>query len=420
MSEEASKRKSPIVEIALPETDVSFVLPDFHDVWTYIGEYETMWGWAAKKIDMRPQALADIAQQISNFILEVREQLDETNIRNHGKAQVGAQLRKIFGNHVNDGWIRKAQPWCEFVLATKERSEQHALVQLHYFVKGAIGVSRLDGGMFEAQLHAIIFNKKLAELEPAARVALTKAVKEHEGRLSELREQKALQESEWKEQKALQESEWKQQRVLQESEWKEQLETIKTTLKDHSGNLQSLHDTREKILDDYISESTATIEAWKKAHREEINLKEPVTFWSRRQKSSLIASVILAFAFCVGLVGAGYVLMRESQTIYEGLKVGDPIEYWRVAAMLLLGGLVFWFLRILSKIFLSQLHAWSDAQERVVMVQTYLSLLQDEKGLAVEDRRLVLEALFRPAPSGIIKDDGVPPAVFEMISKLRN
>jgi len=53
------------------------------------------------------------------------------------------------------------------------------------------------------------------------------------------------------------------------------------------------------------------------------------------------------------------------------------------------------------------------------MVRTYLSLLQDEKALDQNDRRLVLEALFRPAPSGIIKDDGVPPAVFEMISKLK-
>jgi hypothetical protein len=87
--------------------------------------------------------------------------------------------------------------------------------------------------------------------------------------------------------------------------------------------------------------------------------------------------------------------------------------------MLLLGGLAFWFLRILSKIFLSQLHAWSDAQERVTMVRTYLSLLQDEKGLGAEDRRLILEALFRPAPSGIIKDDGVPPAMFDMISRLK-
>ena len=87
--------------------------------------------------------------------------------------------------------------------------------------------------------------------------------------------------------------------------------------------------------------------------------------------------------------------------------------------MILLGGLAFWFLRILSKIFLSQLHAWSDAQERVVMVKTYLSLLQDDKALDGNDRRLVLEALFRPSPTGIIKDDGVPPALFDAISRLK-
>lgn len=237
----------------------------------------------------------------------------------------------------------------------------------------------------------------MAEITPATKAALTKSVNSTEDELSTLREQ----------------------RSEHDAQWAEKLSEITETLSKHDQNLQELHDSRQANLDGFLEDAEAKIEAFKKAHREEINLKEPVTFWAGRQKTSFWTAIAFGIGFVLGLVLVGFILVTESQTIYDGLKLGDNVEYWRVAGMILLGGLAFWFLRILSKIFLSQLHAWSDAQERVVMVKTYLSLLQDEKGLDANDRRLVLEALFRPAPTGIIKDDGVPPALFDAITRLK-
>lgn len=385
-----------LLDITLPCSEERFILPTVKDAENWLNEFREDWEWAARSRG-GPQYLRNFAQEIQNFISEVAQFLQSIKdaAGNHPRHQNA--LRDRFERAKTSAWILSADPEMQFVQETRKQDESMALVQLHYFKMGPIASNELNGHQFEAQLDAMIFRRKLADLSPSTKAALTKSVTAYEANLSQLREQKAKQ----------------------DSEWKEQLTVIQSTLKEHSTNLQNLYDTRTTKLDDYLTESDSKIGAWKKAHREEINLKEPVTFWAKKQKNSLITAIILGIVFIAGLVVAGNILMAETKTIYEGLKVGDSIEYWRIAAMLLVGGLVFWFLRILSKIFLSQLHAWSDAQERVVMVRTYLSLLQDEKALDQNDRRLVLEALFRPAPSGIIKDDGVPPAVFEMISKLK-
>ena len=65
-------------------------------------------------------------------------------------------------------------------------------------------------------------------------------------------------------------------------------------------------------------------------------------------------------------------------------------------------GLVFWAGRLLTKLYLSQHHLRQDAQERATMTETYLALI--ENGAATEaDRQVILNALFRNTPDGIVK-----------------
>ena len=69
------------------------------------------------------------------------------------------------------------------------------------------------------------------------------------------------------------------------------------------------------------------------------------------------------------------------------------------------------------RLFLSNVHLHTDAKERVTMVQTYLALLRRGK-ITKDDERLILQTLFRPTSTGIMKDDGVPLTALEAISKL--
>ena len=73
----------------------------------------------------------------------------------------------------------------------------------------------------------------------------------------------------------------------------------------------------------------------------------------------------------------------------------------------LLGTTVYlWIARIVVRLFLSEIHLGMDARERVVMVDSYLALLnKDEGAIDNEHRTIILSALFRPTQDGIVKDD---------------
>ncbi len=74
----------------------------------------------------------------------------------------------------------------------------------------------------------------------------------------------------------------------------------------------------------------------------------------------------------------------------------------------------FWFLRLISRIFVTNLHNMADAGLRATMVSTFLALMKDETNpVSPDERLLVLQALFRPA--GESGDDAAPTNLMEKI-----
>ena len=66
-------------------------------------------------------------------------------------------------------------------------------------------------------------------------------------------------------------------------------------------------------------------------------------------------------------------------------------------------------MRLVSRVFLSNLALQTDSSERVVMIQTFLALMEDEEKVKEEDRMLILPAIFRPSPTLHGSDDAAPP-----------
>lgn len=92
----------------------------------------------------------------------------------------------------------------------------------------------------------------------------------------------------------------------------------------------------------------------------------------------------------------------------EENKIFNSFDYTKLGwyvLMIFASSSVFWIIRITVKIALSNLHLSEDANERVVMIQTYLSFVQEGHGLEEKDKRLILSSLFRPSNIGIIKDE---------------
>jgi len=94
--------------------------------------------------------------------------------------------------------------------------------------------------------------------------------------------------------------------------------------------------------------------------------------------------------------------------LFKGYGVDTPPPYWLAAIVILTMAVAIWLVRVLAKIMLSNIHLRTDADERRVMILTYLSLLRRENAITEEDRKVILQTLFRPSATGIIKDDNLP------------
>jgi len=126
---------------------------------------------------------------------------------------------------------------------------------------------------------------------------------------------------------------------------------------------------------------------------------------------SIIAAV-LSMCFLIPEVKS----MMQPPQGFQNPETWHP-EYWRIAVLIASALFCVWVVRILVRLLLSNIHLLTDARERVTMVQTYLALMRRGK-LKDDERMFILQTLFRPTPTGIVKDDAVPLTIVEGITKL--
>jgi hypothetical protein len=163
-------------------------------------------------------------------------------------------------------------------------------------------------------------------------------------------------------------------------------------------------------------EIAAAIESFEKTeqlYRAQMKLKAPVEYWNtkaakHRDNAAKYRAVILAFAVLASFaIGGG--LYKLGNHLAELAAANRPAAVLFVfASMGAVGAtIIFWFARVLVRLFLREHHLAIDAEERATMALTYLALTADEKA-DEKERALVLASLFRPTADGIVKDDAAP------------
>ena len=101
----------------------------------------------------------------------------------------------------------------------------------------------------------------------------------------------------------------------------------------------------------------------------------------------LLATAGLIVAFVIW--GPSLVLTSE---------VVGKLQYGSVLLVALPALALFWIMKAIARIFVTNIQLHADAQLRHTMVTTFISLMQDPKNrMNPEDRILILQALFRPA-----------------------
>ncbi|WP_418502498.1 DUF6161 domain-containing protein [Flagellimonas sp.] len=182
-------------------------------------------------------------------------------------------------------------------------------------------------------------------------------------------------------------------------------------------------------FDKEFNRHKAKMEASEKFYESELAVKKAVTYWTNKAKNHKI------YCFVFGIVTGLLMIATLVSIIYfgkylVGLNMEDPtgigkkiltesgaLQIWVYAIFIGALTLVVWVIRILVKIFLSNLHLLSDAKERETMIMTYLAFEREEQVLSKEDKDLILPSIFRVSSNGIIKEDSSPNPIMNIFTK---
>lgn len=188
--------------------------------------------------------------------------------------------------------------------------------------------------------------------------------------------------------------------------------------------LSQLHDNADSQTQEQNNEFNKRLEEYSqtltdiaKTYDEKLALQASVQYWSDKRKLHTKVMIWMGGATLLlsGLTGAGFVYAAHHllQITFK------DVELWRLGVMLAISTFGIWITRLSAKIFISNLHLRTDADERVTMIQTYLALLREGAGPQKDERQLILQTLFRPSTTGFIQDEG-PSAFHEIIQNALN
>jgi hypothetical protein len=169
----------------------------------------------------------------------------------------------------------------------------------------------------------------------------------------------------------------------------------------------------EKLVDAHKQE----METLRRTYEEAIALRAPVSYWAEKRRSHTTQA---KWTGGLSFAGIGATALGLGWTIHDLIRSTGTTaapEPWRIALLVLVGIFAVWGVRLIVRMFLSHLHLATDAAERMVMTQTYLSLLDGRHLPKDEDRKLILQALFRPTSDGLVKDEAIPPSIFEFLTR---
>lgn len=159
----------------------------------------------------------------------------------------------------------------------------------------------------------------------------------------------------------------------------------------------------------------------KEAVLKNIELKQATTYWEKQAekydkkykfyfKTNIgigVALIIITFLLInfTGLFTTNITDSSDKKTTEAISQVVHSASFFNYIIFIMFTTIMVWMMKILVKIMLSNYHLAVDANERVIMLNTYLVLLEDGKGFEENDRKVILDNIFRQTNHGIITDE---------------
>lgn len=389
---EEAHTEAPLFEILIEREGRMFTPRSLQELGAWLEKERAFWAWLveAKNED---QALDYVINSLHWPLERLMQMWNEANANPNNRQHILEQLRSELANHLTGRRTPTAETpmarYAEELARTDKVVAAHALWAL--MGNDPQGTSR-PARALRGQVLATLHTAERDSLAPAAKAAWTKT----------------------------------QQRVNVEHEaLRKEAGKISEDFRETSAEVATLHETqrdtfdqqqasRQTAFDKQMKEHAAEMARIEETFRRELSLRSAVQYLDT--KAGGHKEVAKKAATAAAVVGTAFVAIAAS-VAYAVFKEDGAVPVPQLAVAVLTATLFFWVLRILVRVFLSNLHLETDMRARSTFVHTYLALLAEGGGIKDEDRALVIGLVFRPISDGLVKDDATPPGLWDLVTK---
>lgn len=220
------------------------------------------------------------------------------------------------------------------------------------------------------------------------------------------------------------ESEYKENLALQEAsiaDWNNKIQHLVVNVEENltqlSENLKNLHSEQANEFTELRDQHIQRLTTIEQTYDQKLALQKPVEYWQQKETHHKSRARIIGFVSTLVGLALTAVLGLLAYWIFAHLGKDEDPKHWQLGVLVITAFFAIWFERVLVRLFFSHLHLAGDAAERGVMILTYLSIAREGGQFGTDDKRLILQHLFRTASDGLVKDDAAPPSLFEMLTR---
>jgi hypothetical protein len=205
----------------------------------------------------------------------------------------------------------------------------------------------------------------------------------------------------------------------------QELERVRKNLgstEQEAANFSSNFNSEKKSLRD-------DLETYKASTNERLKLNSVAVLWSQREQSYQnwhkgfsVGLVIIFTCFLIAIwASINFNIIENISQLLAPPPVNGVTNWPEFLSYTLPRFIIFslpvagtiWFLRILLRLYLTNLAMLEDAKQRKTILDTYFSLIEDDPN-AEKERHLLLNAMFRPLPGE--PNDIEPPNLSELMA----
>lgn len=369
------------------------------EVLTWFDEEQSKWQWMGRihEISTAPNQFSNLRKVANQYVQQWTQQQSDPDVVQNVISSLKVHFESAIPSQAL--WL-SSSPTGSFILRLKEERRDLVAAGAYLALGGTYSPQQhqqLHPLFLEGVIEGFLFKREIDWTATEHREALEKLKQQYSKNLSD------------------------QKRKFQEIE--------KTNLELNSKFDESLV-AKEKLLDGLhveqgeefrklIEKHEANLKAIENAYDQKLALLKPVKYWNARNKSH--GGKAKNFAIASGVVGTVILglLTWLAYIIFIDVPDGEKPQVWQVGVFSVAAFFGIWIERLLVRLFISNMHLATDAEERVTMLQTYLSIIREGSEFAPEDKKLILERLFHPAADGLVKDDAAPPSPLEILSRGR-